>query len=181
LRHDARWRNEISRLRAGECFLERDLDVVAQVAAALRTVAARRTPARALLPEEHVEDVAEALGRKSAEARRLIAGVAETIVIRALLRVGEHFVGFVDFLEVILGRRFIGRDVGMILARELAIGFLDVSFGRRSRHAENFVIVGRHRLSNFYVVEIRSERLRGAGSERHQAPIRHAARPEDRE
>ena len=89
--------------------------------------------------------------------------MTEAIVVRALLRVGEHFVGFVDFFEVRFGRDFVRRYVGMILAGELAVRFLDLSFGRCPRHAEKFIIIGRHGLPNFYVVEIRSERLRGSG------------------
>ena len=103
--------------------------------------------------------------------------MTEAIVVRALLRIREHFVGFVDFLEVIFRGGFIFRDVGMIFARELTVALLDISFGRRPRHAEDFMIISWHRLSYFYVGERRPERLSGACRQRHQAPIRHAARP----
>src|SRR6185312_11277487 len=91
-------------LRSRKRFLERDLHIVTQIAAALRPVgAAGGTPTRALLSEEHVEDIAETLGGEAAEAAALIAGMAEAIVVRALLRIGEHFVGFVDLFEVRFG------------------------------------------------------------------------------
>ena len=83
----------------------------------------------ARVAEEHVEDVAEA---PDAEVRSppapppAVADAAETIVLRALLRIGEHFVGFVDLFEAVLGPRFVVRDVGMVLARERAIRSLDL-------------------------------------------------------
>jgi hypothetical protein len=130
-------------LRPGERLFERDLDVVAQIAPALRTVRpGGRCATGALLAEKHVEDVAEALGGKSAGA--LLAGMSEPIVVRPLLRVGEHFVGFVDGFEVIFGGGLIGGDVGMIFPGQLTVRALDLALGRRPRHAEDFVVISRH-------------------------------------
>src|SRR5580658_125387 len=131
--------------RPGVRFLERDLDVVAQVAAARRAVAPLLLPA-ARRAEEHVEDVAEALGTESEAAAALTvdARVAEAIVVGPLLRVGEDLVRLVDLLEVSLGGDFVLGDVGMILARQLAIGALDRMFVGVTRDAEDVVVVSRH-------------------------------------
>ncbi len=67
--------------------------------------------------------------------------VAESIVLRALLRIGKHFVRFVDFLEAMLGFHFVGRYVGMVLARKRAIRAFDIVSGRFSSDAEDFVII----------------------------------------
>ncbi len=55
----------------------------------------------------------------------------------------EHFVGFFGLLELDLGR--LGRitlvSVGVVLHRQLAIGFLDLVVRRVFRNAQNFVEV----------------------------------------
>ena len=97
------------RLLAARRLLERDLEVVAQVAAAVDLLAAaRRGRGRA---EDVAEDVAErlgeaaeALGAAAAAQVRVDAGVAVLVVGRALLRVGQHLVGFLRLLELLLGR-----------------------------------------------------------------------------
>ena len=100
--------------RSGERFFERDLEIVAQIRSALRPAAARlRLGAR--FAEEHIEDVAEAVGTKARETEvgaALPAPLtrAEAIVLRALLRIGKHFVGFVDLFEAMLGARLCRRE-----------------------------------------------------------------------
>jgi hypothetical protein len=134
--------------RSRERFLERDLDVVAQVAAARGTVAALLRTTAARRAEEHVEDVAEALAAERPETGiadpAVDAGVTEAVVVRALLGVREHFVGFVDLFEMRLGRDLVGRDVRMILAGQLTIGALDRVLVGVASDAENVVVVGRH-------------------------------------
>ena len=124
-------------------FLEGDLEVVAQVGAALRH-GALPTAAAAAAAKEHVEDVAEAIGAaaKAAEAAlseaaetaaaleaaRAVKGTcAELVVLRALLRVLEDFVGGVDFLEFLLGFLFMAAvEVRMIFAGQFLVCFLDL-------------------------------------------------------
>jgi hypothetical protein len=50
--------------------------------------------------------------------------LAHRVVLLALLRVGEHGVGLADVLELLL-RGVPGVLVGVVLARELAVGLLD--------------------------------------------------------
>src|ERR1700685_3730180 len=102
-------------LRAAERLLERDLEVVTKIGAARGPRRSRGGRAR---PEEHVEDVAETLARSEGTepahaGGRSVAGVTEAVVHRALLRIGKHFVGLVDFFEANLGGNLILRDVRM--------------------------------------------------------------------
>src|SRR5206468_2520344 len=91
---------------ASKSLFQRDFHIVAQVGAAL--AASGRA---ALAPAHHVaenilEDVGEAACaealRTAIHAALLEGGVAETVIGRALLRVLQRFVGFVDFLELVL-------------------------------------------------------------------------------
>jgi hypothetical protein len=82
-------------------------------------------------------EIAEAVARAVSDA-------AEAIVLRAFLRIGEHLVRFVDLLEAVLRRGLVVSDVGVVLARELAIGALDRALVRVASDAENLVVVGGH-------------------------------------
>ena len=107
-------------LGAARRLLQRDLEVVAQVGAAVDAVAARRRAAAEDLAEDVAEGVgeaAEALGpaprARRAEARRRIdAGMAELVVGGALLGVGEDLVGFLRLLEFLLGALLSGLRSG---------------------------------------------------------------------
>src|SRR5262245_24583655 len=60
--------------------------------------------------------------------------LAELVIALALLRIGEDLIGLSDLLEFLF-RAFIAKvDVRVILARQLAVGFLNVV---RSRSARN--------------------------------------------
>src|SRR6266545_3606499 len=121
-------------------FLERDPEVVAQIASGGRpsvSGAAGRCPT-----EERVEDVAEA-GEAGAEARVRAAAharSAEHVVRLASLGIRQDLVRLVDLLEpdVRLG---ILADVGMPLLRQPAEGALDVGVGRTPHHAQDLVVV----------------------------------------
>src|SRR5215213_4209999 len=94
-----------SLLDAGKGFLEAELEVVAQVGSA------RRVLARAARIHELAEDGREDVGKtvEAAASKRVVAaavlerGLAEAVIGRALLRVLEHVIGFVDGLETRLG------------------------------------------------------------------------------
>src|SRR3954466_7690660 len=95
----ARYRRRQPHLRglAGECLLEADLHVVAQVGAAL----AAGTAARARHAKDALEQIGERRTKIGAEAgsrcRALLErGVAEAVIGGALLRILEHLVGLVD-------------------------------------------------------------------------------------
>src|SRR5579883_2346974 len=100
------------------------------------------------VPEEVAEDVLEARGEVEAgpDAPRLECGVAEAVVLRAPLGVGEHLVGFADLLEALLRLApRLGVPVGVPLERELAVGLLDLLLGRGTGDAQHLVVVALHR------------------------------------
>ena len=66
---------------------------------------------------------------RAAARRRIDAGVAELVVGGALPGVGEHLVGFLGLLELLLGALVVRVAVGMVLHRELPVGLLDVLLG----------------------------------------------------
>src|SRR5690606_20505224 len=69
----------------------------------------------------------------------LEGGMAEAVIGRTLLRILEKFVGFVDFLELLLGRGVARILVGVPFHRELAEGALELLFVRGLAHAERFI------------------------------------------
>src|SRR5690606_2507585 len=86
--------------------------------------------AAAMTAAEHAaEDVLEALAPAAARREAGAAGAhgADLVVLRPLLRVGEHGVRLADLLELGLGRGIARVGVRVVLARELAVGLLDLS------------------------------------------------------
>ena len=142
-------------LRAGDRLVEGDRDLRFEVAAALGRAARRRdrgAAARPRRPAEQVgEDVAHVEASKSKlpkppkpppgpRAGRERAGAA--VVLLALVGVAEHVVGLGDLLEALLGLLVVGVAVGVVLARELAVGLLDLLGSRLLVDAERLVVVG---------------------------------------
>ncbi len=70
----------------------------------------------------------------------MLAVLAQVIVLGALVGAFQRFIGFRGVLELGLGILFL-TDVGVVLARQLAIGGLDRLVVRCRLHAENLVIV----------------------------------------
>src|SRR5690606_30724665 len=116
-------------------------------------------------PEQFLEEVAEAAARATSgedlleveaflsaaavpePARRgpdLVAGAvaarAQLVVGLALGRIAQRLVGLVDLLEALLGVRFLA-DVGMVFARQPAIGGLDLGLAGARLDAEDRVVV----------------------------------------
>src|SRR5688572_5767959 len=75
--------------------------------------------------------------------------MAELVVGRPLLRVGQHFVGLVGLLEMLLGLRVVRIAVRMPLHGQLPVGLLDVLFGRVPVYAEHLVVVALRHASAF--------------------------------
>ena len=74
-------------------------------------------------------------------ARPAHAGMAEPIVEAALLRVGEHGVGFGRLLERLLGLVIPRVAVGMVLQRKLAVRALDLLIRGLALDPEDLVVV----------------------------------------
>jgi hypothetical protein len=66
---------------------------------------------------------------------------AQLVVLLPLLRIAEHLVGLVDFLELRLGRLVAGVDVGVVLARQLPVRALDLLVGGGLGDPERLVVV----------------------------------------
>src|SRR4029078_6295875 len=76
---------------AGRGILERDLKIVSKVRAALHSRPPRRSSAEHIAETEHVEDVFDIRKSGVESARpRADAGVAETVIGSAFLRIGKH-------------------------------------------------------------------------------------------
>src|SRR5712691_1429715 len=136
-------------------FLQAEVDIDRVVLAAERHVPrAAKAAAAAGECAERLEqvgqvDAAEILAGVAAEAlvpvgRRaeILPGPvrAEAVEGGALFLVLERFVGLGYFLELLLGVRLL-RDVGVVLARELAVSLLDVLVARAALDAQDLVIV----------------------------------------
>src|SRR4051794_22241630 len=90
----------------------------------------------------HVKELAEDV-TQIGESRAVEPGsrgiadtcMAEAVIHRPLLTVGEHGICLAALLKLLFGVRIIGIAVGMILQGELAVGALDLHVGRRTLHA----------------------------------------------
>ena len=114
------------RLLALERLVDRDFEVVAQIAAAARRAGV--TAPAAHRSEHLLEDVGEPAGKaEPAGASRpalLEGGVAELVVGGSLLIVLEDVVGLVDLLEFLFRRVVAGVSVGVVFHRQPAVGAL---------------------------------------------------------
>ena len=95
------------------------------------------------VPQVHAaKAAAEAAG--AALARAVVGvhtGKAELVIPAALVRVGQHIVGFVDFLELFLGLFVAGVQVGVVLFRQLAVGAFDLGIAGVLANAEDLIII----------------------------------------
>src|SRR5215510_5084876 len=96
--------------------------------------AARATPGTEQVAEVGIFDAPTFPARRRGEISTRLPVLAELVVALTFLRIGEGFIGLSDLLKLLL-RAVVARvDVGVILARQLTISFLDVV---RSRGARN--------------------------------------------
>src|SRR5439155_4989673 len=125
--------------RTEDRFLERDLDVHAQVIAALRSGA---SPPSGATAEEHVEEVEGGIEGERTEVRRHpVGGVPERVVALPLLRVAEHRVGLADLFEALLGLLVPVVAVGVVLHRQLAVRRAQLLGGGVATDPEHLVVV----------------------------------------
>ena len=130
------------RLLAAKTLLERNFEVVAQIAAAARPSLA--APAVAHKLAEHlVEDVGKSAGKAkiagAAPAALLKGGMAKPVIGSALLIVLQDVVGLVEVFEFLFCALVAGIPVRVILHRELAIGPLEIVGAGGFGDAENLV------------------------------------------
>ena len=106
--------------------LERDLHIVAQIAAAVLPLAAAPAAAHELAEQivEHIGEGGgeiEALGTAPAEPA-LEGGMAKAFIGGAFVGVLQDLIGLAQFLEFVFGRVIAGVAIGMAFHRQLAIG-----------------------------------------------------------
>jgi hypothetical protein len=136
------------RLEPLEHVVQLDLEVVAEIGAALAATATSRAGAGAPeeIAEEPLEDVAEVpeiaeVLETSAGRAGSHAGVAEAVVGLTLLGVREDGVGLRRLFEALLRTRIVGIAIGMIAHGNLPIGPLQCVLIHVSRDAQNLVVV----------------------------------------
>src|SRR5579859_2429204 len=110
------------RFRSEKCLFELEGQIFAQISTALHSCApppaGSATPEHVSESEKLSKDVAEVLKDRRIEASRLSAtaaqpGVPEAVVGRALVDIGQHGIGFADFLEAFFRVGIIRISVGM--------------------------------------------------------------------
>src|SRR6478735_3405603 len=83
-------------------------------------------------------EAVEPVGRRAEVLARAVA--AQAVVRGALFLVAQRLVRLGDFLELLLGVGLLG-DVRVVLARQPAVGLLDLLVGRAALDAEALVVV----------------------------------------
>ena len=162
-------------LGAARGFFQRDLEVVAQVGAAIDVRASAATAARAA--KQVAEDVAEGVGKAALEAlragacahRRVDAGVAVAVVGGLLLRVGEHLVGLLGLLEFLFRVLAVRIAVRVVLHGQLAVGLLDLVVASVAIDAEDFVVIPFGHDASLSLVSSKGRAGTGAGLRRGSA------------
>src|SRR6266849_1396166 len=130
-------------------LFERERHVVSQIGPALRAAAPAAPAAtytQVLEAKKIAEDVVEILEdgavKSLAGAAAGKARVTVGVVDLPLLRITQHAVGFGAFAKLYFRFGFVFRTaVGMPFQRRFAVGGLDLVHRRRSRHAQNFVVI----------------------------------------
>src|SRR5262249_47458300 len=144
---DAALRQLLERERDGHLVvLARNLEIAPAEAAAEPASAERLEQVRQvdaaevgfLLSAAAAPKAAEPVRRRPKVLSRAVA--AEAVVGGALLLVLQRLVGLGHLLELLLGVRLLG-DVRVVLARELAVGLLDLVVGGAALDTEGLVVV----------------------------------------
>jgi hypothetical protein len=139
--------NGYAGLSAEHSFLELQRQVLPQIGAALHPAAPPSAAACAEnVSEEFAKNVPKVLkhSRIESASRRESAshsGVTKAVIERSFLGVGEDGVGFAHFLKLLLGVGIVRVPVRMQLQSKFAVGALQLRFGHRPAHTEDFVIV----------------------------------------
>jgi hypothetical protein len=98
--------------------------------------------------------------RTSTTAPDRLEGTAVTIVHLAFLGIVQDIVGFLHFLELVLGRLVIRVHIRVQFPRQFAVRFLNLGLRSRSRNAQNLVVVLCH--SSCFLCRPRSPPLTAA-------------------
>ena len=147
-------------------FFKLYVDICAQILALSRSVwvFAAAAAAEAENVAEYIAEAAEiteaAEIAKAAEAAlsaakaltRVKGGMAETIVLCALISIGEDFVSLIYLFKPRLALFVAGMKIGVILFGKLSVCFFELILGRVLGYAENLIIISffRHKATSFF-------------------------------
>ena len=67
--------------------------------------------------------------------------MAELVILRALVGIGQHLVGLVDFLEALLAFLIARMQVRVVGLGQFAVGFFDLVLGCAFFNTEHFIII----------------------------------------
>src|ERR1700733_348938 len=134
-----RSRHANSRRLAVKRLFKRDLEVIAQVGAALSARGLTAASPAHHIAEQIIEDIGHRRRKAVAHAALIEGGMTVAVISRALLGVRQMLIGFVQFLEPRLGLLVARMPVGMTLHRGLTEGGLQFSLRRRFSNAQGVV------------------------------------------
>src|SRR6185437_8253528 len=133
--------------RAEDRVLQFDGDVGAQIGSALCPRAPPASAAEDIAESKEIaEDFAQVLEGRGIEAAGSAShtGVAKTVILRALSRIGKNPIRLAGFFELFFGSAVAGIEVRMMLHGELPIGALQLLLGCGAADAEDLIIVTLH-------------------------------------
>ena len=141
-------------LAAERRLFKGDVQAHAQIVAPARAAALGLPAAAEAAAEDIAEDVPEAAAEnvaKAAEAAetgpagaaggRVERRMAELVILRALVGIGQHLVGLVDLLEALLTFLIARMQVRVVGLGQLAVGFFDLVLGCAFFNTEHFIII----------------------------------------
>ena len=140
-------------LAAERRLFKGDVQAHAQVFAPARAAALGLPAAEAAaeniaedIPEAAAENVAKAAeaaetGAAGAAGGRVERRMAELVILRALVGIGQHLVGLVDLLEALLAFLIARMQVRVVGLGQLAVGFFDLVLGCAFFNTEHFIII----------------------------------------
>ena len=142
-------RNADLRVFATRCFFQRDFHRVTQVTTAEHLAAPGAGAAAALLAEHITKNITKGFCKATVALATgaahigVYTRVTMLVVGRALLRVRQHFIGFLGFLELVFGHfaRITLVAVRVVFHRKFAIRLFDVFVRGVFRNTQNFVKV----------------------------------------
>jgi hypothetical protein len=129
-------------------LLEFEVQVLAEIRAALRAAAAASIAPAKHLPKTEAQKVVKnfaEIDRATFEAALSAeACMAETVISGAFVTVRQNGIGLAALFEFFLSVGIIRIAVGMMLERELSIGTLNLLIAGLAGHAQNFIVIAFH-------------------------------------
>ena len=71
----------------------------------------------------------------------ILSRMAELVILRALVGIGQHLVGLIDLLKALLAFLIARMQVRVVGLGQFAVGFFDLVLGCAFFDAEHFIII----------------------------------------